>query len=240
MAPFSSVSGEAPKSRAALAKGLEKAIGFTEASLDLNRKGVLAREQRRILIRRIQQPLFPGAFAIFIFMAFWTMYGTMVRKLSAAEAIGGVLIRILNPGLMYRPDLFTNADKTPLVLSGAALSFMTLLFFVFLHIHPGLWVDLWTKTVKSVQGKLLRLEVSTDKDGTPVAPHYYYVIRNERFEVTEEAFQAIDEGGIYTLYYAPRSKVIVGIHVDREADPEGESALGRPLPELLPLNRPLQ
>jgi hypothetical protein len=240
MGLYSSVSGEAPKSRAALAKALEKAIGFSEKSLEKNRRGELDAEQRRILMQRIREPLFPGAVAIVIFLALWTMYGTMVRKLTVWDAVGGVLVRVLNPGLIYRPDLFTSADKTPLILAGAALAFITLLIFVFLHIHPGLWLDLWAKKVAAIQGKLLREEISNDKDGNPAAPRYYFVIRDQRFEVSEAAFQAIDEGGIYTLFFAPRSRTIVAVQVDREADPEPESPVGKPLPELIPFHPPAQ
>lgn len=240
MGPFSSVSGEAPKSRAALAKGLEKAIGFTEASLESNRKGILAKEQRAILLGKIKQPLFPGAIAITIWLVLWSMYGTMVRKLTLFEALWGVLARILNPGLIYRPDLLTSIDKTPLILSGAALSLLMLLIFVLLQIHPGLFLDLWTNGVASMQGKVLLQEVSTDKDGTPIAPKFYFQIKDTRFQVSEAAYQAIDEGGIYTLYFGASSKEIVAVHLEREADPEAASALGRPLTDLIPLHRPLQ
>ena len=240
MGPFSSVSGEAPKSRAALAKSLEKAIGFSEAALESNRKGVLAKEQRVILTRKIKQSIFPGAVAVTIWLILWTMYGTMVRKLSLFDAVWGVLVRVVNPALIYRPDIFTMPDKTPLILAGAALSLMMLLIFVLLQIHPGLFIDLWSNAVNSVQGKVLLQEESVAADGTPVAPKFYYVVKDDRFRVTEEAYRAIDEGGIYTLYFGARSREIVAVHLEREAEPEPASAVGRPLPELIPFHRPLQ
>ena len=213
--------------RAAVAEALESAIGFTTESLGANRSGQLAANQTHILADALLKPWTRGLAAMGIWLVLWTLYATQVLRLDLAEAIGGVLFRLVQPQHLWTPTMLSAGDRTPLILSGAAISLLLLATFVALQTPWRAAADLLSRRVESAHGRVRVVEESADDRGMPGPTRYYFELRDERrFPVSRQAAEALDAGGIYDLFYAPCSGVVVGIEpaVDPHSLPEPVSA----------------
>jgi hypothetical protein len=86
-----------------------------------------------------------------------------------------------------------------------------LVFAVFIVLRLGLSVaqligDLWNGAVSSVEGSVIR-----QTRRSRYYRSYYYVVGSHRFQVSEAASNALIEGMVHRIYYAPRSKRLMSI-----------------------------
>lgn len=217
-----------PASRTAVAEALAAAIGFSEESLAANRSGRLDPQQRAILLEAISRPWVRGLPAVGIWLVLWSLYATLVLRLNLAEAIGGVLARLVQPQLLWTGvGMLTSGDRTPLLLSGAAVSLLLLLAFTAAQTPWRAVLDLLDRRVEAYHGRVRVVEESLEDRGMPGAARFYFELRDERrFPVSRAAAGALDDGGVYDVYFTPRAGVVVGIApaVDPRSLPEPLSA----------------
>lgn len=214
--------------RAAVAEALESAIGFTQESLASNRGGQLASGQTDIVLAALLQPWIRGAPAVGCWLLLWTLYATLVLRLSFAEAIGGVLFRLVQPQYLWTgPAMLTSGDRTPLILSCAALSLVLLAGFIALQTPWRALLDLLERRVECAHGRIRIYSESLEDRGMPGATRYFFELRDERrFPVSRQAAEALDDGGVYDLFFTARASLVVGIEpaIDPHSLPEPLSA----------------
>lgn len=214
--------------RAAVAEALESAIGFTPESLASNRGGQLAAGQTHIVLAALLKPWAGGAPAVGCWLLLWTLYATLVLQLSIAEAIGGVLFRLVQPQYLWTgAAMLSSGDRTPLILSGATLSLLLLVGFIALQTPWPALLDLLERRVECAHGRIRVHSESLEDRGMPGATRYFFELRDERrFPVNRQAAEALDDGGVYDLFFTPRASLVVGIDpaVDPHSLPEPLSA----------------
>lgn len=209
-----------PATRASLSRALEYAFGFTYESVGENRLGKLASNQKLRLFERVFKTAGAGALAVFIWLALWLVYSSIVLKVPVDDAIGEVFTRVLNPQLIWHTQFFGVYDKTPRTYSAVAISLILLVAFGIFLLPFRLIRDILEGAVCQNLGRIEIEEGENLKRGQPDGKvRYYYRLRDlGKFEVSKAAYDAIDAGGIYAVYYVPRSRLIVAVEPRMESE----------------------
>lgn len=201
---------------AATARALQYAFRTSERGLEANREGRLADEQFRHLLYELARPLLTFLLALLIWLTAWIFYACILLKFPMLQFLSEVCFRIGHPWQIWAGTALLGAGKSQLIAGCASASFYLLAWLTLYRIKGVLALDLLRRRVLSSTS---RVDIEKQEDPNGVA-HYYYVLKGRtanqetrsdelRFEVTELARQAIDEGGLYTVYYLPRSNVAV-------------------------------
>lgn len=188
--------GPVPEKQAV--KGLTEVLaevnGFDLDSLPENRQGILTGSQLDAFI----QPVLIGLFAVG-FPAGVILYGLyaetgFLRPLREGAGPGRVL-----------DGLNTVTWVIGLVLLGLSL------FGVYYLVTTGL--DFLNREVVYLEGTGLRQrKLERDTDGS-TRELYYYLVGGREFKVSEDAYQAFENGRRYRVYFTPRRKRMVNIEV---------------------------
>ena len=221
----------APIARNALSKALQRAFGFSETDLRLNRSGKLSGAQKIRLLDRLGPVIGAGILSVFIWMVMWLIYASVIRKLPVSDAVSEVAIRVVQPQIMWsgKREVYGQTAKAPLVYSGAAVSLVMLVLGGIFTLPFRLIRDMLGGVVFVAYGRVETEQGENKKRGQPDGVvRYYFRLRDEEiFEVSPQAHDAIDSGGLYAVYYLPRSRVIVSIDPRMDA-----SRLPTPLSEM--------
>ncbi|MEO8025296.1 MAG: hypothetical protein ABI823_02425 [Bryobacteraceae bacterium] len=204
-----------PRGRAVTASlRLKNAYGFDQSALEENRQGRLAWKQTYHLVDRLGPPIGAALLAGFIWGFMWLVYAWMIRKTPLLDAISEVIARLIHPSLLLKSlDAVQQVDKLPLVYSGAAVSLVLLVIGSIFAMPHKFIRDLLNGTVRMVLGRVILHSGEKLKRGQPDGRVRYYLRlpNDEVFEVSREGHDAIDEGGVYAVYYLPRSRVVVAV-----------------------------
>jgi hypothetical protein len=180
---------------------LAKANRFTMADLEQNRDGKISDAQwMRLLLRAIQPVRYTGGA-----LAGWLLCCFAVKTL-----IPGFVLWIL--ALLGFKGLGILFGAVTLACAGA--------FLVSLLKSAGtmalLMVDLKAGQAACIEGRVLPSR--EEERGLGMArlhgekhTHHWYVVKNEYFEVDEEAHAALPEGRQCRLYHTPKSKLLLSI-----------------------------
>jgi len=167
---------------------------FSLSALADNRRGVLASDQSGALTG----PLLLGVFLfalplIVIGIGFYHETG-FLRPLREGISLGEVAADLPTAAVIIIPLL------VGLGFYGLYLAFTAVM-------------DLSAREVVSREGVGFReLKDDTDADGD-TRTNYYYVIGGQRFQVSEEAYQAFKDGKNYRAFFTPRRKRLVNLEV---------------------------
>ena len=178
--------------KADLTRVLADVNGFDLDALEDNRQGVLAPQQKSLLLSGfISSLLFilvPGGFLFFQLnsQGFMTQFSASIPKLI---------------------DLFTQMPKGLLIMGG--ILFFVVLLGIYLFLMT--FLDYFGRSVKMIEGVgQKKISTTTDDDGSTTT-RLYYVISGQKFSVKKRAFPAFEYGRNYRAYYTPRRKVLVNI-----------------------------
>ncbi len=158
--------------------------------------------------------------ALFIWLILWLIYASVIRKLPVDEALSEVFMRIVQPQLIWTSyEVYGQMNKAPLVYSGAAISAVMLFIAGICALPFRLLRDLYDGVVFMEYGRVETEQGENKKRGQPDGiVRYYYRLRDSNpFEVSRPAFDAIDSGGLYAVYYVPRSRIIVAVEPRMDA-----------------------
>ncbi|MBX9602205.1 MAG: hypothetical protein K2X35_14450 [Bryobacteraceae bacterium] len=203
-----------------LAEALAKALGHGPGAIAENRKGRLADDQAVRLKARIAGPLFAAVLALVVWVAFWLSFCIGIRNMGAVEALAGVAAYFFRPHLWFHPLTLTGTNREPLIFSMAAFSLFWLICFLAMQVPLRVVWDIRAREVVSKRGRIARVRTEQLRRGMPGPRHWTFVMQEQKFEVTEELYEALDEGRIYDVFYGRRSKILVGLDpASEESDP---------------------
>jgi hypothetical protein len=205
---------------------LAKANEFTMEELAENRAGRISNQQMVKVARKALKPFETSAKALIGWLLFLLVIRTFVpsfvlklASLFLGKSLGGMFL------------LITIGCIVSVVIG--LLKSTRLTFLLVRDLIQG-------KTAKA-EG---RVSASSEEEkgigmdrlhGDNVAT-YYYVLKNEYYEVTPQGHEALEEGSLYTIYFAPLSKLLLSIEPQRgktepevtQAAPAAESATPDP------------
>lgn len=180
---------------------LASANHFSMADLEANRSGKISDAQwMRLLLRAIQPVRYTGGALLGWLFACWVVKSLVPRiVLWIVSMLGAKGI-----GVLFGAVTLACAGAFVLSVLKSAQTIALLL------------VDLKAGKAACIEGR-----VSTsreDERGLGMARLYgeqhsnhWYVVKNEYFEVDEEAYAALHHGGLFRLYHTPKSKLLLSI-----------------------------
>jgi len=226
----------APIARNALIKALQRAFGFTDRDLSDNHLGRLSSNQKILLIDRFGPLLGAGILSVFVWLMLWLIYASVIRKLPVHDALWEVGIRVVQPQVIWtgRHEMYGQFSKAPLIYSGAAISVVLLVLGGICALPWKLIRDLVAGVVYMTCGRVEIEQGENRKRGLPdgIVRYYYRLRDNEVFEVSRQAYDVIDDGGLYAVYYLPRSRVVVSVEPRMEGARLPTPLSDGPLPSL--------
>jgi hypothetical protein len=168
------------------AHALMRAHGFTQTDLEANRLGKLSPAQAALLRARARGQLVMGAL---LFVA----GGFVLTGLSSMLVLALLASRGRVPGVAY---VFTGA---------LSLAFVAALLLAALWIR-NCFREISEQRVGVAEGVVTAERVSGDADA------YFYVLDGTSYQVPAEAYTLVkDDPSRYRVYYAPRSRWVVGM-----------------------------
>lgn len=207
---------------------LAKAFQFSPKSIRDFREGRLPAGMAGPLLPRIIRPALKsaGCFLGPLFIA--AFYTSMTRNTSFFDAIAVVA------GSVLRPWEFAEDHgwfRTILCITAALASFGTGLYFAS-KVPISLITDIMASRVRVMEGRVNTREEERKVPGRRDEQSFYYFdMKTTTFEVSKEAFRAIDSGGSYKAYYLPASRILVALEPSGlEAREQQESFNAQSLP----------
>ncbi|MGA2600632.1 MAG: hypothetical protein ABSH09_27005 [Bryobacteraceae bacterium] len=197
-----------------LAKGLQ----FSIEDLQSYRKGILPARSFLVLLRKVAEPALIAAALILLPLFAAAYFSSSSQGVSLAAGFGIVINaathikETADSSGWFRTILYFVGG---LGCAGAAVYYAT-------KIPLALYFDVLAKQVWIADGRVTaREEEKPAKGKRDEVITYYFDMKDKRFEVPRIAFNAIDTGGAYRVYYLPRSGVLVAIEpstLAREAE----------------------
>ena len=188
---------------AGLSENLQEALNFDEDDLEINKTGKISTPQMtRLVIRAL---------------------GPFLGLIGAALGLGALCMALWMGGPLAAFGLkMTRIFGKYLIMGIGALFFGVIALIMKLLLASGnialLIVDLMEDKVATVTGRMNTSESEEIEDGlstiTRQKTHKWNcVIKGEYFEITEEAFELLQDrsGSNYTAYVAPRSRFMIAI-----------------------------
>jgi hypothetical protein len=200
---------------------LAKALQFSPASLEANRKGRLSKEQIKRIGSRCFQPVFLTLlFAVAPFLA-WTHITSTRQKISFLDA-APVLIH----NISHVNDLFEAEGKMGgvMMLGSIIISLTFAVLFAF-RISLALCADVVDGRVSMQEGRVVAREETINRpNGRDPIEKYFFCLRYLTMPVNLAAYRAIEAGSIYLVYLLPRSELLIAIEPKMEDTPEMRAA----------------
>jgi hypothetical protein len=189
-----------------IAFDLGKALQFSVSDLPLFRRGILPASRCQPLFEDILRPLFMSAaftlgplFAVAIWVSF-------ARHSSVSDGLLTVF------STFFQVKDFAEEHgwfKTVLYAAGA----LTLLGFGVYHatrIPLDIFGDIMIKRVRMGEGRVTAREQEKPGKRDDVI-EYLFEMKERTFQVSRATFRALDSGGLYRVYYLPRSCRLVAM-----------------------------
>jgi len=180
---------------------LARANRFTMADLELNRSGKISDTQwMRLLLRALEPVRYTGG-ALFGWLLCCFVVKTFVPRIvlwiMAMLGVKGI-------GILF--GVVTLACVGAFLIAALKSARTTAL----------LMVDLNAGKAACIEGRVSPSR--EDEQGLGMArlygekhTHHWYVVKNEHFEVDQQAHAALPHGGQFRLYYTPKSKLLLSI-----------------------------
>lgn len=187
---------------------LAKALNFSPASLEANRKGKLAGDQFTALLGKCATPaIMTVLFAAAPFVIWGVLTGEK-QQVSFSAGLQIFLGQIMNLG-----ELADDQGKLAVVMRMGSLVVSLGLAFLFAsRVSIGLYFDLLGRAVETKEGRITAREDQTLRpNGRDPIEKYYFDLKTDRFPVNLAAYRAIENGSVYLLYVLPRSRQLVAI-----------------------------
>ncbi len=194
---------------------LGKAMQCSPSDLAAARQGILPISCFQPLLRKVLRPLIKSAVLIlapFLVAAFAGSSHTIVGGFTAVFTTLGSLPDFAEEHGWFRTILYVKA-----ILGSVGFG-----VYCATKIPMDVVVDMLGKRVRIAEGRVTTREEDKKVRGKrDEVTFYYFHLKERSFPVSRKAFQAIDDGGSYRIYYLPRSQTLVAIEptvLAREAE----------------------
>src|SRR5579884_1547868 len=209
---------ETAKSAEQLAFDLAKALQFTLPDLRAFRRGILPVASCQILLKTALQPIFKSVvISVGSSIALAYLTGSSQHS-SLTQKYVDLFSHILN----FQEFAQTQGWFIALICVVGGLASVGSSVYLLTRIKINLLADIVAKQVSSFDGRVTDREQETPgATKRDALPDYYFETKMCSFLVNRRAFLAIDSGGLYRVYYLPRSQTLVAIEpalLAREAD----------------------
>ncbi|HXA65177.1 MAG TPA: hypothetical protein VNV82_08500 [Bryobacteraceae bacterium] len=187
---------------------LAKALNFSPASLEANRKGKLAGDQFMALFGKFATPTF---MTVLFAAAPFVIWGVLTGEKQQASFSAG--LQIFLGQIMHIGELADDQGKFAVVTRvGSLLVSLGLAALFASRVSMGLYFDLLERAVVVKEGRITAREDQTIRpNGRDPIEKYYFDLKTDRFPVNLAAYRAIENGSVYLLYVLPRSRQLVAI-----------------------------
>ena len=196
-------------------RDLSKAFHFSASSLEQNRKGKLAADQFLPMLVQFLRPIGMAVGCIVAPFLAWSLLIAFSGNTSFSDAVGTVFSKALHP-----KDLFEELGLVrSIAIIKATLGCIGFGIYKAMGISFGMYFDLIERAVIIKEGRIEGREEQIFRDGgRDPLEHYYFDMKTQRFDVTREAYLAIDSGAAYAVYMLPRSRKLVAVEPKTSAD----------------------
>lgn len=211
---------------------LSKALQFSNGDLQSFRKGSLSAASCQVLLAKVIAPAAKAAAVTVVPLIALAFYVTNSNHASISDGLSILVSRVGNI-----KEFAENEGWFRTVLYGVgALALLGLGVYYTLKIPLGLLADIIAKQVLTLDGRVTgREEEKGGKGKADEVVDYFFEMRQGKFPVNRRAFQTLDSGGSYRVYYLPRSKTLVAIEpsaLAKEAEEKEARLKDRPpIPE---------
>jgi hypothetical protein len=214
-----------------IAFDLAKALQFSIGDLSSYRQGIVPVGGCPTLLRKVVEPLLKSAALTLLPLFSAAFYTSSSRHCSLSEGLVilfgsiGHIQQVAETDGWFRTVLYFVAG---LVLLGLGVYSAT-------QIPLDLFADILWKRVRMVEGRVSAREEETRVRGKrDEVIIYHFDMKDRTFPVPRSAFQAIDSGGSYRVYYLPRSRALVALEpsvLAREAEEKERKREAQPVIE---------
>lgn len=214
-----------------IAFDLAKALQFSITDLPSYRKGIVPVVGCPTLLRKVVEPLLKSAAVTLLPLFSAAYYTSSSRHCSVSEGLLivfgsiGHVQQVAETDGWFRTVLYFVAG---LVLLGLGAYFAT-------RIPLDLLADILGKRVKMIEGRVSAREEETHVPGKrDEVIVYHFDMKDRTFDVPRPAFQALDSGGSYRVYYLPRSRALVAMEpsvLAKEAEEKERKREAQPVVE---------
>lgn len=189
-------------------KDLSKAFHFSNHSLEQNRKGKLAADQFLPMLIQFLRPLGLAAGCIVAPFLAWSLLIAYSGNTAFSDAVGIVFSKALHPlDLVEELGLIRS-----IAIIKATLGCIGFGIYKAMGISFAMYFDLIERAVIVKEGRIEgREEQIFRAGGRDPLEYYYFDMKTQRFDVTREAYLAIDSGAAYVVYMLPRSRTLVAV-----------------------------
>jgi len=216
---------ETVRSAEQVAFDLGKALNFSVSDMPLYRKGILPAASCQPLLHSVIQPLLKSAgFTLLpLFVA------AMIASSSRHASLSDGLLYIFSTVFQMRDFASENGWFKTILYVAAGLTLLGFGIYFATRIPLDLLADVMAKRVRMAEGRVTSREEekSTSRDDFSF---YYFEMKEHKFQVSRATFVALDSGGLYRVYYLPRSHRLAAIEpavLGKEAE-EKEKRLSTP------------
>ncbi len=196
------------RSREKVLEDLAKALHFSPASLEANRKGKLSGDQFRTLMGNFLTP----AIAALLFAALpFVCWGLVTSSRQSVPFLAG--IQVFVGQLTHLGDLMESDGKFAVISRvGSLLICLALALIMASRASIAMYFDLLERSVVVKEGRVIAREEQTIREnGRDPIEKYYFDLKNDRYPVNLAAYRAIETGSVYLVYILPRSRQLVAI-----------------------------
>ena len=198
-----------------LAKGLQ----FSFDDLRSFRKGILPAWSCQLLLRKVLTPVLTAAALIVVPLFGAAYFSSSSQQVSIFDGLAIVVTAVGHIKDMADSSGWFRTILYFVVGIGCVGSS----FYYLTKVPLALFFDILAKQVRISEGRVnAREEEKAGKRDEVIT--YYFDMKDRRFEVPRPAFNALDGGGAYRVYYLPRSGMLVAIEptsLAKEAEEKG-------------------
>ena len=189
-------------------KDLSKAFHFSARSLEQNRKGKLAADQFVPMLIQFLRPIGIAAGCIMAPFLGWSLLVAFSGNTSFSDAVGIVFSKALHPLELFEDHGWI----TSVAIIKTTLGCIGFGIYKAMGISFSMYFDLIERAVIVKEGRIEGREEQIFRDGgRDPLEYYYFDMKTQRFDVTREAYLAIDSGAAYVVYMLPRSRTLVAV-----------------------------
>ncbi len=201
-----------------LASDLARSLHSSASDLLLLRRGILPAASWNPLLGKVLQPLVKSAILTLAPLFLAAFLASSSHHCSLSDGLLLVVSQI-----RHVQDLAETEGWFRTVLYAATgLTLLAFGIYYATRIPLDLLADVLAKRIRSVEGRVTAREEERKIRGKRDEVTYFLLeMKQGAFAVSRPTFLALDSGGLYRIYYLPRSRTVVGIEpasLAREAD----------------------
>jgi hypothetical protein len=202
-------------------RDLSKAMHFSAQSLEQNRKGKLAADQLLRMLTEFLRPLGMAAGCMVAPFVVWSLVIAFSSSSSVSDALGTVFATMLHPQQLFEDHWWVIS----VAIIAATLGCIGFGVYKAMGVSFSMYFDLVERAVIVKEGRIEgREEQIFRESGRDPLENYYFDMKTQRYEVSREAFLAIDSGAAYLVYILPRSRTLVSLEPKTSADDVAEAS----------------